>query len=226
MTVIDGIRALITSSSDRLCFSSSSSVRIVTPLSFRIPEDATSVLGAGCAEHAQTSTAPNAPATRLTEPAIVTSAASSPGKGGLPLPLGLQPVSRLPHRQDVPRHRGIALQLAPQIGDVRVERAAHDVRLVAPHFLEQLDPRRRCALASNERQQQLHLQRRQLYRRPRAPYLARRGVHLDVAKTIGHPEGLRTVPARPPRARPLDESIHTRQQLRRPDRPYGVLVGA
>src|SRR5689334_13282164 len=186
ITSTEGTRALIRSSKERLCFWRIAEVRIVTPPELFTSGVETSVLGAGCAEHAQSSAAPRMPALPNTEPAMCPPRRRRRAKWDCDYPLGLQAVPGLAHRQNVPRHGGIALELPAQIRHVRVERPAHHVGFVAPHFLEQLDASRRRAIAPDERQQQLELEGSQLYRRAGAPHLARRGVHLDVAETVGH----------------------------------------
>src|SRR5438045_3574578 len=56
--------------------------------------------------------------------------------------LALDPVPEGAYRHDVARVGGIVLELAPQHRDVRVDRSAHDILGVAPHFAEQLEPAR------------------------------------------------------------------------------------
>ena len=76
----------------------------------------------------------------------------------LRLPLGLQAVPGLAHRQNVARHGGVALELAPQIGDVRVERATHDARPVIPDFAEEVGARSGCSLATEQRREKLEFE--------------------------------------------------------------------
>src|SRR2546423_4188350 len=66
-------------------------------------------------------------------------------------------VSGFANRENVSRIRGIALELAPQLGHVRVHRPAHHFGAVAPHFAEQLRARYSGAVAADERQQQIIL---------------------------------------------------------------------
>ncbi len=68
--------------------------------------------------------------------------------------LPLDAVAEGPHRDDVPRMRGIALQLAAQHRDVRVDRPAHHVFGVAPDLLQQFEPADDTTAALEERDEQ------------------------------------------------------------------------
>src|SRR5262252_8434514 len=59
----------------------------------------------------------------------------------------LYSVAGLANGEDVPRLGRVVLELAPQLGDVRVDRAAVHLARVSPDLLEQLAPRRNLAAA-------------------------------------------------------------------------------
>src|SRR5689334_18307166 len=73
-------------------------------------------------------------------------------------------VSRLPHRQNVPRLRRVILQLPAKLRDVDVDRTRHHFDAVTPHFAQQLDAGRHGAASTNECQQQIELLRTQCNR--------------------------------------------------------------
>src|SRR2546423_3003931 len=64
-------------------------------------------------------------------------------------------VADLPDGNDVPRLRGMRLEFAPQLGDVRIDRATHHERAVSPNFRQQIFARCHRAFSSQERQQQI-----------------------------------------------------------------------
>src|SRR3989442_15816273 len=66
-----------------------------------------------------------------------------------------QAVAGFANREDVLRIGGIALQLAAQLGDVRVDRAAHHLGAVAPDFRQQLRAGDARAVAPDQGQQQI-----------------------------------------------------------------------
>src|SRR5467141_2271601 len=79
---------------------------------------------------------------------------------------------------------GIALQLAPQLGDVGIDRAAHDLRAVAPDFSQQLSAGDAGAVAPDQRQQQIVLFGCQGNGRAIAQHRPRRREHLDLAEFV------------------------------------------
>src|SRR6266566_2182261 len=65
--------------------------------------------------------------------------------------LRLASVAALAHGEDVSRHRGIGLELAPQLGHVRVHGAAQHRGAVPPHLGEQLHTADDSSVASEQR---------------------------------------------------------------------------
>src|SRR5467141_1920342 len=93
-------------------------------------------------------------------------------------------IACLPNRENVLRAGGIALQLAAQLGDVRVDRAAYDLRAVAPDFSQQLSAGDAGAVAPDQRQQQIVLFGCQGNGRAIAQHRPRRREHLDLAEFV------------------------------------------
>jgi hypothetical protein len=54
--------------------------------------------------------------------------------------LGFEPIARLPDGEDVLWLRWIVFELPPQLRDVDVHRARHDLDAVAPDFSQKLEP--------------------------------------------------------------------------------------
>src|SRR3954454_19670720 len=69
--------------------------------------------------------------------------------------LAREAVADLPDRHDVPRLRGMLLELAPQLGDVRIDGATHHERAVSPHFRQQILARRHRTLSAQQREQEI-----------------------------------------------------------------------
>ena len=69
------------------------------------------------------------------------------------------PSTRLPDRQDVFRRIRVALELAPKLPDVGIDRSRHDLRVVPPDFLEEIHARHDLAIVPREREQQVELPR-------------------------------------------------------------------
>src|SRR6185436_19901594 len=96
----------------------------------------------------------------------------------------LEPISDLPHGEDVPRRIRVRLELPPQLGDVNVDGARRDVRLILPHLAQQRRARRDGAFPLEQRQQQVKLAWRQCDEPATAKHGARRRVHFDLTESF------------------------------------------
>src|SRR5665647_1977087 len=77
----------------------------------------------------------------------------------------LEAVPGFPNGEKMARRSGVILQLAAQLDDVRVDRAAHHRRLVPPHLTQQLRALRDGAVAAHERHEEIELLRPERHRR-------------------------------------------------------------
>src|SRR5580765_5057816 len=97
---------------------------------------------------------------------------------------GLQPVAGLARREDMARGLQVVLQLAAQLGAVRVHGARQHGGAVAPDLRQELDPRRDGAAAADQSDEQLVFLGSQRHRRAVAQHGARGAVHFDVAEAL------------------------------------------
>ena len=74
---------------------------------------------------------------------------------------GVEAVAHLPYGEHMPRLRGVRLELATQLGDVRIHGAGDDERAVSPHLAQQLAACGDRAVAPDEREQEIKSLRRE-----------------------------------------------------------------
>src|SRR6266511_833395 len=137
--------------------------------------------------------------------------------------LAFQPVAGLAHRQNALGVRGIGLELTPQLRDVRVHRAAHDLRAVPPDLGQQLHAGGAGAVAAQQRKEQIVFLRCQGHGSPAADHGARRGDHLDVPEPL---DRRRRRAAVAPWRRAPEQRLDAGQQLEHAERLGHVVVGA
>src|SRR5436190_9870033 len=91
-------------------------------------------------------------------------------------------ISRLAHRHDVARVAGIVFQFSTQLGDVRIDRATHDLRVVSPDVAQQLQSGDDLTAATEQRHKQLELLGTKAHRKAASIDTMRARPHLDVAE--------------------------------------------
>src|SRR5437870_3470703 len=150
-----------------------------------------------------------------------TSAATTRGCISVGASLPIEPVAGFADGEDVARRRRVDLELAAQLGHVRVHRAAEHGGAVTPYLAQQLHPRRHRAASFDQGVQQVELLGCEAHRRAAPQHGARRGDDLDVAELLGRPGAVATR-----RSGATQQRLHARKQLQDAERLGDVVIGA
>src|SRR5205823_343322 len=123
----------------------------------------------------------------------------------------------------MPRRRGVGLELAAQLGDVRVHRAAQHFGAVPPHLAQQVEPGHHGAAPPQQGDEQVELFRRERDGLASAQHRAGGRNHLDVTEPLGRRAAVFPGEGR---RRAAQQRLHAGQQLEDTERFGDVIVRA